>query len=162
MATNTLCVYGMVTSVVNMTPSRKVNFLPTALILGAVSIVGSTWLALLDQFTAFLTLIGALFIPVFAIMIVDYYIVHKGYYGADILLGRGGKFWYRSGVNWPAVVIWIVGAGFSLFLTFVMPSPIGATVPTFFIAFVLYLGWALQTGSVIKQTPVSTHLAADV
>jgi len=67
MATNTMAVYGMVTSVVNMTPSRKLNFLPAALILGGIAIVGSTWLALLDQFTAFLTLIGALFIPVFAI-----------------------------------------------------------------------------------------------
>ena len=157
MAANTMSVYGMVTSVVNMTPRRKVNFLPTALILGAISIVGSTWLALLDQFTAFLTIISALFIPVFAIMIVDYYIVHKGFYDHDILLAQGGKFWYRRGVNWFALFVWAVGAASSLYLTYVMPSPIGATVPTFFIAFVLYLGWAMVTKRVITQNPVSTH-----
>ena len=162
MATNTMAVYGMVTSVVNMTPSRKLKFLPAALILGAIAIVGSTWLALLDQFTAFLTLIGALFIPVFAIMIVDYYIVHKGYYDGDVLLGRGGKFWYTYGVNWSAVVVWAIGAASSFFLTFVMPSPIGASIPTFFISFVLYLWWALMTKRVIKEKPVSHHLTTDL
>ena len=161
MATNTMCVYGMVTSVVNMTPARKVRFLPAALVLGAISIVGSTWLALLDRFTAFLTLIGALFIPVFAIMVVDYYIVHKGYYGRDILREKGGRFWYGNGINRSAVVVWIVGAACSLLMTYVMPSPVGATVPTFLIASGLYLGWALLTNRVSKQKPVSIHLAAD-
>jgi NCS1 family nucleobase:cation symporter-1 len=44
----------------------------------------------------------------------------------------------------------------------VMPSPIGATVPTFFIAFVLYLGWAMVTKRVITQNPVSTHLSCEM
>ena len=161
MATNTMCVYGMVTSLVNMQPGRNVQFLPTALVLGGISIIGSTWLALLDQFTAFLTVIGALFIPVFAIMIADYYIVHKGYYDQDILRGQGGKFWYRSGVNWPAILIWGVGATCSFLLTYVIPSPIGATVPTFLIVFGLYLGWAVVTKSIVGTKPTSIHLAAD-
>jgi NCS1 nucleoside transporter family len=158
MATNTMAVYGMVSSVVNITPSRKLKFLPTALVLGAISIVGATWQALLDQFTAFLTVIGALFVPVFAIMIVDYYIVHKGYYGRDILRGHGGQFWYKGGVNIAAEAVWVVGAVSSLLLTYVAHSPIGATVPSFVIAFVLYLGWALATKSVVRDKLVSTHL----
>jgi purine-cytosine permease-like protein len=161
MATNTLCVYGMVTSFVNMTPNRNVQFLPTALVLGAISIIGATWLALLNQFTAFLTVIGALFIPVFAIMIADYYIIHKGYYDHDILRGHGGKFWYRNGVNWPAILIWIIGAACSFFLTYIAPSPIGATVPTFFIAFGLYLGWAVSSKRIVKDKPTPAHLLAD-
>jgi purine-cytosine permease-like protein len=158
MATNTLCVYGMVTSVVNMTPNRNIDFLPTALILGVISVVGSTWLPLLDQFTEFLTVIGALFIPVFAVMIVDYYIVHKGFYGLDILRGSGGEYWYTGGFNVAAVVVWIIGVASSFYLTYVVSSPVGASIPTFFISFVLYLGWALMTKRMIKEKPVSIHL----
>ncbi len=35
--------------------------------------------------------IGALFVPVFAIMIADYYIVKRGAYTADILKAREGR-----------------------------------------------------------------------
>lgn len=159
MATNTMVVYGMVSSVVNMVPSSRIRFLPTALVLGAISVVGATWLGLLDQFTAFLTVIGALFVPVFAVMLADYYVVHKGSYDADILRGRGGKYWYRGGVNPAAVLTWALGAVFSLLLTYVLASPVGATIPTFVISFVLYLAWAAAARRIRTDRPVSQHLA---
>jgi NCS1 family nucleobase:cation symporter-1 len=158
MATNTMVVYGMVSSVVNMVPSRRVTFLPTAIVLGVISVLGSTWLALLNQFTAFLTVIGALFIPVFAIMIVDYYLVRSRHYGSDILRGTGGEYWYRGGVNIAAVVVWLVGAGASLLLTYVVPSPIGATIPTFVLSALLYWGWAAGTGRIDRTSRPHTHL----
>ncbi len=140
MATNTMAVYGMITSVVNSRPERKLPFLATALVIGAVSILGSMWLALLDQFTDFLTLIGAFFVPVFAIMIVDYYLLKRSSYTRDILRHTGGAYWYRNGVNWIAVGVWVAGAVVAYLLTYVFPSPIGATLPCFFISFLLYLG----------------------
>jgi NCS1 family nucleobase:cation symporter-1 len=158
MATNTMVVYGMVASVVNMTPSRRITFLPTAIVLGAVSILGSTWLALLDRFTSFLTVIGALFIPVFAIMIVDYYLVRSRHYGRDILQARGGEYWYTGGVNVAAVLVWLVGAGASLLLTYVVPSPIGATIPTFVLSALLYLGWAAATRRIDRTRRPHVHL----
>ena len=160
MATNTMVVYGMVTSIINMTPATKVGFLPTALIVGAISIVGATWLGLLDQFTAFLTLIGALFIPVFAIMIADYYIVQKCQYNRDLLLERGGRYWFSGGVNIPALLVWGVGFAASLFMTYFKPSPIGATIPTFFLSFALYSAWAIFTRKIVKGRPMSSHLGA--
>jgi NCS1 family nucleobase:cation symporter-1 len=158
MATNTMVVYGMVSSVVNLVPSRRVTFLPTALVLGIISILGSTWLALLNQFTAFLTVIGALFIPVFAIMIVDYYIVRRGHYGRDILRAEGGEYWFSGGVNAAAVVVWVLGAGTSLLLTYVVPSPVGATIPTFVFSALLYLGWSAVRGRIRTTAPPRTHL----
>jgi NCS1 nucleoside transporter family len=158
MATNTMVVYGMVSSVVNMVPSRRITFLPTAIVLGVISILGSTWLALLNQFTAFLTVIGALFIPVFAVMIVDYYLVRARHYGSDILRGRGGEYWYTGGVNVAAVLVWLIGAGASLLLTYVVPSPVGATIPTFVLSALLYLGWAAATGRIDRTQRPRTHL----
>lgn len=139
MATNTMVVYGMVTSVVNAQPKRQLRFLPTALIVGAVSILGSTWLALLNQFTDFLVMIGAFFVPVFAIMIVDYYIIKRRSYTRDILKGTGGRYWYSSGINWAAIAVWVVGAAASYALTYLWPSPVGATLPAFVLSFLLYL-----------------------
>lgn len=159
MATNTMVVYGMVSSVVNMTPSRRLKFLPVALILGSVSILGSTWLGLLDQFTSFLGLIGSLFIPVFAIMVIDYYVVKRGAYGPDILRGHGGHYWYRGGVNIAALVVWAIGAGTSLLLTYVVTSPVGATIPTFVIASLCYLGWAAAFGDIAPRGSAQRHLS---
>ena len=158
MATNTMVVYGMTTSVVNAPIGGRLRFLPTALVLGLISIIGSTWLALLAQFTDFLTVIGAFFVPVFAIMIVDYYLVKRSAYTADILRGRGGRYWYLAGVNWIAVAAWMIGAGASYLWTYVWPSPIGATIPAFVLTFALYL-LAMLPERARHPREDSTHLA---
>jgi cytosine/uracil/thiamine/allantoin permease len=158
MATNTMVVYGMVTSVVNAKVGSKLKFLPAALVLGGISIIGSTWLQLLNQFTDFLVVIGAFFVPVFAIMIVDYYIVKRGAYTKDILEARGGRYWYTAGVNWFAVAIWVIGATMSYVWAYVWPLPIGATIPAFVLTFVLYLAVMLpERGR--HQAVRSQHLA---
>lgn len=158
MATNTMVVYGMVTSVVNAIPGTRVKFLPTALILGLISIIGATFFGLLNQFTTFLVTIGALFAPVFAIMIADYYIVKRGAYTTDILNAKGGRYWYLAGVNWFAVVAWAVGAVAVYLWTYVWPTPIGATIPGFALTFVLYLVLSLRERSAHPAEP-SRHLS---
>lgn len=147
MATNTMVVYGMVNSVVGAQSRTKLKFLPVALVLGLVSILGSTWLALLDQYTDFLTMIGAFFVPVFAILIVDYYIIKRRTYTRDILRDAGGIYAYTRGVNWAAVLVWVFGALVSYLLTYAFPSPVGATIPSFVASFLLYLGlsWRSRT-----------------
>lgn len=158
MATNTMVVYGMTTSVVNAPVGGRLRFLPTALVLGLISIIGSTWLALLAQFTDFLTVIGAFFVPVFAIMIVDYYLVKRSAYTADILQRRGGRYWYAAGVNWLAVGAWAIGAVASYSWTYVWPSPVGATIPAFVLTFVLYLA-AMLPERARHPREASSHLA---
>ncbi len=160
MATNTMVVYGMVTSVVNAKINGRARFLPTALVLGIISIAGSTWLALLDRFTSFLSIIGAFFVPVFAIMIVDYYYVKRGAYSRDLLAAQGGRYWYSGGINWAAVGVWVLGAGASYLITFVWASPIGATLPVFAGSAIVYL--ALMMGERGRHAAAPTvHLADD-
>lgn len=158
MATNTMVVYGMIASVVNITPNKKIKFVPTALVLGVISIVGSSWLAMLDQFTSFLTLVGTLFIPVFAIMIVDYYIIKKSSYHHDILLGHGGRYWYQNGFNIAAIIIWALGVIVSLILTYSIQSPLGVTIPTFGISFIAYLVCMTLLKKQVKTKEISVHL----
>lgn len=154
MATNTMVVYGMVNSVLGARSRSRLRFLPVALVLGAISIIGSTWLALLDQYTDFLTMIGAFFVPVFAILIVDHYIIKRGVYTRDILRDEGGIYAYVRGVNWSAVIVWIVGALASYLLTYVWPSPLGATIPSFAISFLLYLALSWPTRSRFAEVGV--------
>jgi purine-cytosine permease-like protein len=158
MATNTMVVYGMIASVVNITPTKKISFMPTALILGAISIVGASWLAMLDQFTSFLTLVGTLFVPVFAIMIVDYYIIKKAYYCADILLGKGGKYWYQNGFNLAAIIVWVMGVSLSLWLTYSVNSFFGVTMQTFAFSFIAYLSWMRLSNQQVTKKENSVHL----
>ncbi|UOR03472.1 cytosine permease [Leucobacter allii] len=144
MATNTMVVFGMVTSVVNAQSRWRLRFLPTALVLGIISVIGSTFLGLLNQFTDFLFVISAFFVPVFAIMIADYYLLKRRSYSRQILHERPeSRYWYLGGVNWIAVVVWVVGAGLSYLLAYVTPSPVGANIPAFAISFLLYLALML-------------------
>lgn len=149
MATNTMVVFGMVTSVVNARSHWKLRFLPTALVLGAISVIGAMFLGLLNQFTDFLFVISAFFVPVFAIMIADYYLLKRRGYSRQILQERReSRYWYLGGVNWVAVVVWVIGAVLSYVLAYVAPSPIGANIPAFFVSFVLYLGLMFALGGV--------------
>lgn len=162
MATNTMVVYGMVTSAVNAQRRFKLRFLPTALVLGGISIIGATWLALLNQFTDFLVTIGAFFIPIFAIMIVDYYIIQRRSYSQDIMRETGGAYWFTRGANWAAIGVWVVGSVSSYVLTYIWPSPIGATIPAFVLSFVLYLALSLHRRADAAAQPKGHLLRADV
>ncbi|WP_147108143.1 purine-cytosine permease family protein [Nesterenkonia populi] len=142
MATNTMVVYGMTTSAVTSHTGRhlRLRFLPTALTLGAISVIGSTWMALLDAFADFLALIGAFFIPVFAIMIVDYFIIRRLSYGRDILSSHGGAYWFTNGVNWPAMVVWAIGAAATYVWGYLwIPPAVGSAIPAFLLSAGLYL-----------------------
>jgi putative hydroxymethylpyrimidine transporter CytX len=150
MATNTLVVYGMTLSYQNIRPDS--DYLRAALVIGLISIAGATWEGILDRFVSFLFLISALFVPVFAVMIVDYWILRRGRYSvADLAVDRGGAYWYRGGVNPVAVGCFLVGAALAFHWTRVSPLPIGATLPTFAVTFVLYLALGLATRSAAER-----------
>lgn len=138
MATNTLVVYGMVMSYLNLNP--RSGFLAPALVLGGISIVGALWQGILDRFLDFLFLIGTFFVPVFAIMLADYFILRRGRYLAeDLLKGRDGAYWFSGGFNPAAWAAYIVGAGLAFYWTQISPLSLGATLPVFFLTFALYL-----------------------
>ena len=138
MATNTLVVYGMIMSYLNLRP--RSGFLGPALVIGLISILGATWQGVLNYFLDFLLLIGTFFVPVFAIMLADYYVLRRGEYSVrDILERRGGRYWFTGGFNLPAWAAYVVGAGLALYWTRISPLSFGATVPVFALSFVLYL-----------------------
>jgi putative hydroxymethylpyrimidine transporter CytX len=102
----------------------------------------STFLAMvvsIQQYEIFLLLIGAIFVPLFGVVLTDYYVVRKRKYTDDLLYGHA-----RS-VKLPAVIAWASGAivAFSLSpLTqiFIPQLPaIGGTIPGLAAASLAYL-----------------------
>jgi NCS1 nucleoside transporter family len=162
MATNTMVVFGMTLSLQHAFPLKKpLPFVPTAIGVGIVSVIGSTWLGLLDQFTTFLSTIGALFIPVFAVMIIDYYVARRGVYDRDILRHSGGKYWFAGGWNLGAILAWVVGGVTYWVLAFVWLSPVGAALPTVLVSALVYLVWVKATRITAEPGARSRHLAEE-
>jgi NCS1 family nucleobase:cation symporter-1 len=156
MTTNVMAVYGAVMSYMNIRPQD--GFWRPALVIGVITVLGALWQGILNQFQDFLLLIGTLFIPVFAIMLADYFVAKRGRYSVeDVLKGRGGAYWYLGGYNVPAWIAYVVGASLAFYWTQISPLSFGATVPTFVLTFVLYLvARAVADRVAERQTTVGT------
>jgi NCS1 family nucleobase:cation symporter-1 len=99
-------------------------------------------------------LIATLFIPVFAIVLVDYFLIKRGTYDTeDILFDTKGRYRYQKGVNVAAYVAYIIGAVFAYYFTYVHPLAIGSTMLTFFLSGASY--WGLM--KITKQTSSAAH-----
>ena len=140
--TTFLDIYSANMSIINIMPSVKEW--QGSLLTGGVGII-IAFLPWLDTFVQFLNIIGALFIPLFAIILVDYFVLRRKKYDIEALYSGLGKYWYRSGVSSVAVASWVIGAlAYFLFQTF-LPSA-GATMPSFAVSAVLYFVLARLSG----------------
>ena len=108
----------------------------------------------------FLLLLGSFFVPLLGVIAADYVVVRRRRYDAPALFSRDGRYWYQGGVHLLAIGAWAVGflvyqwiappaalSGVSealgavlgaVGLPFPLPSPIGATVPSFLVAFAMH------------------------
>jgi NCS1 family nucleobase:cation symporter-1 len=129
-------------SLTNITP--KIKALPA---LWAVTVVAAIVTAVplyiggfLHSFILFLDYIGMVFGPVFAIIIVDYYLLAGQKYDTAALAAAGGKYWFSGGFNWTAIIVWAIGAVSFLVLREqpLFTDSIGATYPVMVITGVLY------------------------
>ncbi|MDP9297483.1 MAG: cytosine permease [Actinomycetota bacterium] len=150
-------IYSGAVSVQNVMPRASQR----ALIVG-VAASGSLIASLLREsaattFQFFLLLIGSVFVPLFAVFLADWGVKHRGRYGEGALFDLA-----PPGVRWRAIVPWVAGfviyqwcvptgPGWwtdsvgHLFATVRLPfpliagSPLGASAPSFAVAFVLAL-----------------------
>lgn len=103
----------------------------------ALSTIFATVVTIQDYET-FLLLIGAIFVPLFGVVLTDYYLVRKRKYSQEMMYGR-------ASIRWPAVAA--RGAGVLLNFTMSSLSPIyvpqmpaiGATIPSLTAASAIYL-----------------------
>jgi cytosine/uracil/thiamine/allantoin permease len=101
----------------------------------------------------FLLFIGAMFCPLFGIVLVDYFLLGRASIDVEDLYRREGKYWFWRGVNPLAILAWAIG--FSVYLGFspmlmekvmgikaAFPWPIGSSLPSMILAGLIY--WSLK------------------
>jgi NCS1 family nucleobase:cation symporter-1 len=100
----------------------------------------------------FLLFIGAMFCPLFGIVLVDYFLMRRGSLHVEDLYRKDGRYWFWKGFNPLAIVSWAIGfaiyLGFSpmlmekvLGMNVAFPWAIGSSLPSLIIAGLTY--WLL-------------------
>jgi putative hydroxymethylpyrimidine transporter CytX len=139
-STNVMALYSSTMSFLAVFTKQK--FVPAALSIGVLTVVGALlkqWL--LNHFQNFLFMIGTLFIPVTALLIIDYYLVKRGFYDAHEIIDNHKKtYWYSGGFNIQSFLSFVIGASFGYYFTYVHLLPTGATVLTFLVTSFVYWG----------------------
>lgn len=96
----------------------------------------------IEGYQQFLLLIGALFIPLFGVLLTDYFVVKRGKYQIDVIYGNGNKI---MKIGYPAIIAWSIGALLYYLLSQLSPiyisqiPTVGSTIPSLIASSLLYL-----------------------
>lgn len=96
----------------------------------------------IEGYQQFLLLIGALFIPLFGVLLTDYFVVKRGKYQIEKIYGNGNKM---IKFGYPAIVAWSIGAILYYLLSQLSPiyvsqiPTVGSTIPSLIASSLLYL-----------------------
>lgn len=137
-AANVMCIYSATMSFINIFP--KHTYKKTAIVIGAICVFGALFSGILDAFLSFIGLIGVLFMPIFAIMIADFFVVKRQKLSIDAVVfpDKYKDYFYSGGINWIAMGVFVISAAVAFYLTIIHPIAVGGTIPTFILAFCLY------------------------
>lgn len=92
----------------------------------------------MDRYEGFLFLIGAMFVPLFGVVLTDYFFLRHRALDLEEIYRRSGSFWYSRGFHGAALVAW--ASGFAVYeLIELARYPIGASMPSMGVAGALYL-----------------------
>jgi nucleobase:cation symporter-1, NCS1 family len=142
--------YSAAVSIQNLFPKIKQRWL--ILGLGILSYLVAVALDI-TQYQNFLLLMGSFFIPLFGVLVADYFFVRRRKYQTDDLYKSTGAYWYRGGVNAWGLICWavgvvayhvtnptILGAFIPAWLKMIPDAltAFGGSLPSFIVAFALY------------------------
>ncbi|MEX1253630.1 MAG: putative hydroxymethylpyrimidine transporter CytX [Dehalococcoidia bacterium] len=99
-------IYSTAVSVQNLAP--RLTHAVLAVIVGVLAIVVAISLDLV-AYETFLFLIGGVFVPVFGVLIADYFLVRRRRYEVDDLYRAHGSYWYAGGLNPVGLIVWVLG-----------------------------------------------------
>jgi NCS1 family nucleobase:cation symporter-1 len=138
------------------------NILPKAKERTIVLWVGlvSTALALvfpIDQYENFLYLLGAVFTPLFGVVLADYFALRRKGIIQEALYATEGSYWYWGGINWVAIGSWAVGF-FAYQMAVKWDLVVGATAPALVVTATIYL-LAMKLLYKQKNGQLKTHVA---
>jgi putative hydroxymethylpyrimidine transporter CytX len=149
--TTFLDIYSTAVSALNIFPrlGERKGILLGGLLGTATALVFPTLL----NYEHFLLFIGAMFCPLFGVVLTDYFLLKKGALDSGELYRREGRYWFWKGVNPVAILAWAIGfgvyLGFSplllekvLGIKTAFPWALGSSLPSLVLAGSIY--WLLQ------------------
>lgn len=126
--------YSATCSILNV--SERISAKGFLSITGIVSVVVALVFPM-ERYESFLYFIGAMFVPLFGIVLTDYFLVRHRTLNLDELYRVGGEYWYTRGFHLPALFAWAIG-----FVTYevieTLRYPVGATIPAILVSGALY------------------------
>lgn len=93
----------------------------------------------------FLDFLGAIVVPLWTIILVDYFLVHNRKYTDDIFKLKSGIYWFKKGWNWAGITALISGTIMYWICSYAIPEvrhSVTATIPTIIFVTLLYKGLA--------------------
>ena len=134
----------------NQIKARKISAKAFLWITGIVSILIALVFPM-ERYESFLYFIGAMFVPLFGIVLTDYFLVRKRDLDVNELYKTRGSYWYSNGFNVTALIAWVAGfATYKLIET--LQYPIGASLPSFVVSAVLY-----YCGTLVRPRHLRAH-----
>lgn len=127
--------YSSAVSTQNILP--KFNQKVLIILIGIISLIIASLIDI-TLYQSFLYLIGSVFIPLFAILIADFFLLKKGKLQTAQLYRSNGEFWFSKGINWFAIGIWIIGIAVYQIISNKFPQ-IGASTPSFVSVVIIYI-----------------------
>jgi len=142
-------VYSAACSVVNI--SQRFSTKGVLWVVGAASIA----LALIfpmEHYEHFLLFIGAMFVPLFGVVLTDYFFCRKRQLDMDAVYQRGGPYWYTGGFRIAAIAAWALG--FLLYEGLAwLKTPLGGSLPSMLLAGSVYYIFARRDRRQQRSSP---------
>jgi purine-cytosine permease-like protein len=110
--TTFLDIYSTAVSSLNIFP--KLGERKGVLIGGILGTATALLFPTLLNYEHFLLFIGAMFCPLFGVVLVDYFLLRKGTLEPGDLYRKEGRYWFWKGLNPRALTAWAVGFAFYL------------------------------------------------
>ncbi len=148
--TTFLDIYSTAISGLNIFP--KLGERAGILIGGILGIIAAIIFPTILDYEHFLLFIGAMFCPMFGVVLADYFLLRKGVLYVQDLYRPEGQYWFKGGLNPHAIIAWAIG--FAIYLGFspmlmekvlqikvAFPWPLGSSLPSMILAGLIY--WVL-------------------
>jgi putative hydroxymethylpyrimidine transporter CytX len=91
----------------------------------------------MEQYENFLFLIGAMFVPLFGVVLTDYFLIRRSQLSIEDVFRPQGRYWYTNGFNTVALVCWAIGFVVYQLITFAK-FPLGGSMPSLLAAGLCY------------------------
>jgi len=128
-------VYSAACSMMNI--SRKINANTFMWIAGILSIIVAMIFPA-QQYENFLLFIGGMFVPLFGVVLSDYFFIRRRKLDSEAIYKVRGAYWYYKGFNIVALISW--AAGFLVFeIIAIAEYPVGSSLPSMFVSGILYV-----------------------